>query len=404
MRTRILYPVLVLVAYLNFWKFSWGWRGYKYASMLVHAMVYLEGQVNCKKTTEYWHEHVWHQRLIDFLNHGKFDLNSLNDIRITHLLPLALKREENQKDLLGKYVLLSVDTSPFEKFKNKKSQGVNWTGDEERVFLAHSMMMSSFIYGQSCVPFKKILYWGRKRVPKGRQQTKAQIHIKLARKSEKVKIPAHLRKIAVFDGEGCTLKVLPYFHKNPEWAGFVTKFPRTRNITLGGKTQHIKKYLSELSLSDFVEKTVLGKTIHYHTFTAEVPSLSFLGMASFVVVLDKPNDLSPKNMRVLITNIEKLPIEEFLAIYLRRWKQETYHQILKDRLGVKSYKHRRLKAVMRFLELGDIAYSFLEYRRLKTKIWQQSLSEVRNHLLDQQSALFSKKCGLNPPKPLCRAS
>lgn len=33
---------------------------------------------------------------------------------------------------------------------------------------------------------------------------------------------------------------------------------------------------------------------------------------------------------------------------------------------------------MRFLELADVAYCFLEYRRLKARDWQDSLSEIRN--------------------------
>ena len=187
--------------------------------MLIHAMMYLEGQTNCLRTAEYWHENVAHQRLVDFLNWGKCDLNSLNHNRFHHLLPLAVK-ENSQED----FQIIKI-------------------GNEE---------------------------------------------------------------------------------------------------------------------------------VFYHAFEAEVPSLSFLGKCRFVVIQDEPGSLNQEHMRILITDIEKLSIEQIVLIYLRRWKQETYHQILKDRLGIKRYKHRRLKAIMRFMELGDLASnctqlpdSFLEYVRLK---------------------------------------
>ena len=80
---------------------------------------------------------------------------------------------------------------------------------------------------------------------------------------------------------------------------------------------------------------------------------------------------------------------------------ETYHQILKDRLGTKSYKHRRLKAIMRFMELGDLAYSFLEYIRLKQGSQTTSLSQIRNQLIEKMEHDISLRCSLSIPKRLC---
>ena len=204
--------------------------------MLIHAMIYLEGQTNCLRTTEYWHEDVAHQRLIEFLNWGKYDLRSLNHNRFHHLLPFSLKAAS--KDILGNYVLFSIDPSAFKKYK--KMQGVHLTGDGNGTYKA--MVMSSFIIGESTIPFKKILYYGKKGVPKGRQLEKSRIYVKLGIKAEQVSVPEK-EKIAVFDGEGCSKKVLPYFHKSEHWKGFVTKFPRTRKITVQEQTLHIRKYL-----------------------------------------------------------------------------------------------------------------------------------------------------------------
>lgn len=370
--------------------------------MLIHGMILLEGQINCKRLSECWKGEVRHQRLVDFLNHGKFDVNGLNSARVNHLLSLSLRHKKNQDDILGDYLLFSIDPSDFKKYKDKKMQGVHYTGDSSGTYKAHTFVMSSLIYGQSCIPFKKTLYWGKKGIPKGRQVSKSQIYLKLARKSEKV--VCGKKRIAVFDGEGCKRNVLPYFHKSPEWEGFVTKFPRIRNIVIEQETIHIRKYLSELKLEDFTKVEIGGKTVHYHSFKASVPSLDFLEESSFVVILDKPGNLNQKNMRVLITDVEKLTDEQILLIYLRRWKEETYHQILKDRLGVRSYKHRKLKAVIRLLELGDVAYSFLEYRRLRNPAWNNSVSEVRNELIRNFEREVSIKLGLILPKALKEAA
>jgi hypothetical protein len=363
--------------------------------MFVHGMIYLEGQVNCKRLCESWKEEVNHQRLVHFLNHGVMALKRLSDLRIEHLLPLALTHKQNRQDVLHEYLLFSIDPSHFKKFKNKRSQGVHYTKDGAEYCKAHTFVLSSFIYGQSCLPFKKILYWGKKGVPKGRQLSLQRIYLKLAAKAEQVD-PGGKKRIAVFDGAGCHRGVLPYFHKSRAWQGFVCKFPRIRNIELERGIIHIRTYLDRLSQTDFTPQKIAGETVWAHSLTATIPSLSFLGTVRLVVIQDEPGNLNQKSFRVLITDVMELSIAQILLIYLRRWKQETYHQIIKDRLGARTYKYRRLKAIMRFLELADVAYCFLEYRRLKAKDWQDSLSEIRNGLIRD----FEKKIALTYHLPL----
>jgi hypothetical protein len=397
MRLRVLGTVCVVCMYLSIFRGVFYKASYKYARMLVHSMLYLEGQINCKKVSESWKETVHHQRLVDFLNHGHLQLNQLNEQRIEHLLPLVMGHRQNQQDLLGDYLLFSIDPSDFKKYKNKKMQGGHYTRDANGGYKAQTFVMSSLIYGQSCVPFKKILYWGKKGVPKGRQLSKNRIYLKLATKAEQVDT-CGTQRLAVFDAAGCNRTVLPYFHKSPEWRGFVCKFPRTRNIIVAGKTTHIRTYLANLTQQDFVRGKVAGKEVWYHVLTATVPSLSFLGTVRLVVIQDEPGNLNQKTFRVLITDVMDLSSEHILLIYLRRWKQETYHQIIKDRLGVRSYKHRKLKAVMRLLELADLAYCFLEYRRLKAKVWQDSLSEVRNDVIQAFETSIATQYHLPLPK------
>ena len=403
MRLRILCTVCCLCCYVKLFRGAFYQTSYKYAKMLVHGMIYLEGQVNCKRLCECWQEDVHHQRLVHFLNHGHMDLNWLNTRRVEQLLPLAIHHKENRGDLLQEYLLFSIDPSDFKKYKNKRMQGVHYTRDATGGYKAQTFVMSSFIHGHSCVPFKKILYWGKKGVPTGRQVSKNQIHLKLARKAEKVDSHGKQR-VGVFDGAGCNRTVVPYFHRSSAWAGFVCKFPRIRNIELKTGVLHIRKYLSQLSQDDFAQTALAGKTVWSHAFTANVPSLPFLGTIRLVVIQDEPGNLNQKTFRILITDVMALSVEQILLVYLRRWKQETYHQIIKDRLGARSYKHRKLKAIMRFLELADVAYCFLEYRRLKSKEWQDSLSEIRNGLIRDFEKDIALKYNLTPPKHAQKAA
>jgi hypothetical protein len=55
------------------------------------------------------------------------------------------------------------------------------------------------IYGQSCVPFKRLLSWGKKGVPKGRQVSKKRLSLKLATKAEQGDPGGKLR-LGVFGG------------------------------------------------------------------------------------------------------------------------------------------------------------------------------------------------------------
>jgi len=74
----------------------------------------------------------------------------------------VLQHRQNRADRLHEYLLFSLDPTEFKKYKNKQMQGVHYTRDAQGSYKTQTFVMSTFIYGQSCVPFKKILYWGRK--------------------------------------------------------------------------------------------------------------------------------------------------------------------------------------------------------------------------------------------------
>lgn len=399
MRIRILYLVCSLCLYLRMYRKIFTKLGYKNVEIIVHGIMYLEGKVNCKKIAESYKDKINHQRLIEFLNNGKFALKEVIEQRVKDLLERAIKHKKNAEDILGEYVLFSIDPTDFKKYKGKKTQGVRYSSDGKSKYLAQTVVMSAIIYGLTTIPFKQILYWGKK-AKKSRQQTKAEIFLSLAKKANKYfntmkEKLEKFKKIAVFDGEGTKKDILKYFHESKDWLGFVTKFPRTRTLSFNEEKIHIRTYLMGLTQESFQKVLLNGKALYFHTFTASIPSLDFLGECHFIVIQTQKGNLSQKTFRILFTNISSISTLQFLTVYKRRWLQETYHQILKDSFGLKSSKHRRLVAFFRLLELGNLAFCFLESQRLKSPILVDSLSSIRQALLLNQSARISIKHHLN---------
>ena len=125
MRFRILCMVCCVCAYVKIFRGAFYKTSYRYAKILIHGMIYLEGQVNCKRVCESWKEDVQHQRLVHFLNHGHMDVNAVNTRRVEQLLPFVLQSPQNRGDRLHEYLLFSIDPSDFKKYKKRQTQGVH---------------------------------------------------------------------------------------------------------------------------------------------------------------------------------------------------------------------------------------------------------------------------------------
>jgi len=149
-------------------------------------------------------------------------------------------------------------------------------------------------------------------------------------KAEQVDPGGHQR-LGVFDGAGCNRTVFPYFHTSPDGAGFVGKFPRIRNLEINPGGIPIRTYLSQLTQEAFEETERAGTPVWSHSLTAKGPSLPFRGSVRVVVIQAEPGNLNQNPFRGLLTDVMALSVEQILLISLRRWKQETYHQMIKDR-------------------------------------------------------------------------
>jgi hypothetical protein len=87
-------------------------------------------------------------------------------------------------------------------------------------------------------------------------------------------------------------------------------------------------------------------------------ALDYGSAFKLVIILDDPKDIH--SARPLITNLLKVSAEQIAEYYALRWKEETYHQVIKDAFFTRTHKFRRLKTLSRYLGIINIAYGLLE--------------------------------------------
>ena len=74
--------------------------------------------------------------------------------------------------------------------------------------------------------------------------------------------------------------------------------------------------------------------------------------------------------------------------YALRWKEETYHQVIKDAFFARTHKFRKLKTLSRYIELINIAYGLCEQRSLVKHKGKLSVFAVKNELLQIAKTQF----------------
>ena len=76
---------------------------------------------------------------------------------------------------------------------------------------------------------------------------------------------------------------------------------------------------------------------------------------------------------VLVTNRREWNAQQIIAIYLRRWPEETFYQDGKGHLGLDAYRMRSAEAIGKHWCLVFVAYSLLHLDCLPPSLMQGSL-------------------------------
>jgi len=283
------------------------------------------------------------------------------------------------------YSFFIIDDYIIKKNKGKKTEGIgyNYCHEEKKARRSQCVVSSSLILNDFFVPFKHNFYVGEKYILPEKFKTKIDIACELLSQFNNLSNEKDLSKsILLIDGFYTNEKVITEVLSKNRFTGFIGRFNKGRNITTKNYHGLLKKYINSLDIkSDFKPATVQGKEKHLHEVMIDLD----YGTFKMVIVLDDYNDI--KSARPLITNMHNLSAVEAAEYYSLRWKEETYHQVIKDAFFTRTHKFRKLRTLGRFLELINVAYGLCEQRKWSIHKNSITIFGVKNELIS-----IAKKC------------
>lgn len=366
---RTIYNICEICHHLklyNFFKTSF----FRSFVCFIHGIILSNSNQGIKKIAESCINSRPQQTLSYFLNEVKSAIfNQLYSHRLLVQLQLAQKQKKS------KYSFFIIDDFLFKKRKNKRTQAAsyNFCHDAKKARKSQCVVSSSTIINGFHAPFKHMFYVGKKYISAAKYRTKTTIALKLLSRFTSWASNNSVRNnICLIDGFYTSRKMMEAVKESPAFAGFIGRFNKGRKIKTTHYTGLLKHYIAQLSIeNDFI---MHGEKLA-HEFVAE---LSYGAVVKIIIVLDDPKKLS--SSRPLITNITKLSAQEVVEYYALRWKEETYHQAIKDAFNFRTHKLRKLKVLSRYLELINVAYGLCEHRRLSKHKGALSIFGVRNEL------------------------
>jgi hypothetical protein len=183
--------------------------------------------------------------------------------------------------------------------------------------------------------------------------------------------------ICLIDGFYTNRKIIESVIKSSAFKGFVGRFNKGRNIVTDNFSGLLKNYIDTLvPAKDFRPYQVNDKEKLIHEVNV---ALDYGPAFKLVIILDDPTDIH--SARPLITNLLNVSAKQIAEYYALRWKEETYHQVIKDAFFARTHKFRRLKTLSRYLEIINIAYGLCEQRRWAKYNGTKTVFAIKNELL-----------------------
>lgn len=230
-----------------------------------------------------------------------------------------------------------------------------------------------------------MFYVGQKYISKARFKKKTELAFNLILRFTKW---ASLAKIApticLIDGGYTNRKIIEAVLKLEQFIGFIGRFGKGRNIKTAHFSGLLKDYIKSLNIKkNFKPLSVDGKEKRFHEILI---TLDYGPTFKLAIILDDPQDIA--SARPLITNLTTLSSQKIAEYYSLRWKEETYHQAIKDAFFARTHKFRTAKVLSRYLEMINIAYGLCEQRRWAKYQGTVTVFDVKNELLDLAKAQF----------------
>jgi len=176
---------------------------------------------------------------------------------------------------------------------------------------------------------------------------------------------------------------------------FVIAFPRTWKFTDGHSLRDLVAHLPRAHYRK-VRLPLVGSRARYRVFWtfAKPTTLREVGDVTVVLSRRRRND-SPKNTKVLVTNLPQATAHRTAAIYLRRWPVELFFKEWKEVVGVGQHQVTKdATRVERSVAVSLMAYLVLLRVRAKDIRPGQSWSAfaLKHHFAWEVSAQHFRRC------------
>ena len=115
------------------------------------------------------------------------------------------------------------------------------------------------------------------------------------------------------------------------------------------------------------------RTYHVHQERREVQSVGMVRLVFSTTKLTLKN-AKPDDVKILLTNDEKLSLKDVIELYSLRWQIELFFKELKSTLGFHQYRFQRFECVEAWVELALTTFLYLEWHRTQ-QLASRRLSE-----------------------------
>ena len=103
----------------------------------------------------------------------------------------------------------------------------------------------------------------------------------------------------------------------------------------------------------------------------------------FSTTIKELKTAAPDDVKILMTNDQRLPVRDVIELYSLRWQIELFFKELKSTLGFHQYQFQKFEPVEGWVDLALTAFMYLEWYRVQ-QISRRDLSEEKKRWWQHQ--------------------
>ena len=165
---------------------------------------------------------------------------------------------------------------------------------------------------------------------------------------------------------------------------FVTQIKSNRNVTINRKRREIRNHCKEISLGNYMPKTIKGELFRYYETDGFIKKIGTVRIIFCQMLIKGKEEIQEwSKTYYLITNDMETQTEGVIETYLKRNSIELFHREAKQQLGMDKYQIRNIRGIERNLFLVVLTYVLLmlfNFLLMKKGIERQTIGELKTHI------------------------